>query len=1560
MLDLEDSTVTYTEASSPFKYLSDIRSLRFDGLLMMPEDPYAYAEATLQAPPSPDYVPGPEHPPSPEFVPKPVYPEFMPLKDEVFPAEEQPLPAVVSPTIDSSVYIADSDPEENLEEDPADYPADGGDDEDDDDESSDDDEDDDDDDDVEEDEDEDEDEEEEEHPDLADSVLPLVHCVTAKMSIREQPPTPFWSEAEIARLLDIPSPPPSPLSLLASVAMMRAAAPFTYILTPQSRILPSETPPPGTPPLLPIPLPTPSPHLLFSSTVCRACVSEVTLPLQKRLCIALGLRYKVSKSSSAPIARPTGGFRAEYGFVATLDNEIRRHPEREDDRSLMSGRLNMLYRDRRAHVRTARLMETEARLSREAWVQSMDPSDTARSKVTVLRITVLAQQAEITGLRAADHTRQTQLVETLKLIRILQTHKMAPKRTTRANLAATTATTSVTNAQLKAMIEQGVTDALEARNANKNTNGDDNIIQKRVLDGRNELLESALTWWNSHVKTTGHDVVYAMTWVELKKKMTDKYCPRGEMKKLKAELWNLKVKGTDVIGYNQCFQELALLCVRMFLEESDKIERYVDGFPDMIYRSVVESKLKTMQEAIEIATELMDKKIRTFAERQKPTCYECEAQGHFNRDCPKLKNNNRGNQGGNGNALAKVYAVGRGGTNPDSNVDTGTFLLNNCYAFVLFDTGVDRSFVSTAFSFQIDITPSTLDHYYDVELTDGRIISDRGNQTHLNIISCTKMNKYMLKGCPIFLAHVTTKETEDKSEKKRLKDAPIVQDFPEVFPEDFLGLPPTRQGEFQIDLIPGAAPVARAPYRLAPSENEGIVQFIGHVIDSQGIHVNPTRIECIKDWASPKTPTELRQFLGLAGYYRRFIEGFLKIAKSMTRLTQKGVKFDWGDKQKAVFQLIKKELCSAQIMALPRGSKDFIVYCDASIKGLGAVLMHKKNVIAYASRQLKIHEKNYMTHDLELNHKSLQYILDQKELNMRQRRWLELLSDYDCEIRYHLGKANVVADALSRKERNKPLRVRALVMTIGLDLPKQILNAQTEARKPENIKNEDVGGMLIENSKDPVKLRTEKLEPRADRTLCLNGRSWLPCYGDLRTDNVTIDFVTKLPKSSQGYDTIWVIVDRLTKSAIFVPMRETDLMEKLASMYLKEVVTRHGIPSSIICNRDPRFASKFWRSLQKALGCYRVISTFTHHIIVPSDFDVEDAFSSTHSPGYIPASPDNFPASVRNTSLDPLEDLSKYLLASLAISPFHNDSYMKVMQAHNASSNESPIPLPRPLISPLTVLPPSLVLPLSSMFDPWYFFLPEEIFPPQKRARFLSSSSTNSSTPPQVFETGKSSHKMHLERHEEHIKTILNHLDELPLEHIENMKDKIEDLAPAMTQAAIRKLVADSVVATLEAQAANMENTDNTNRNTRQGETPVARKCSNKYNCTEDYKVKFVTGTLTEEALSWWNSFTQPIRIEEAYKITWTKFKNILIKKYCPRIEIKKMDDEFYNLTVTGNDLKIYVRRFQELVVLCPTMMPNSEKLMEVFIGGLPKSIEGNVTASKPQTLEEAITIMLG
>ncbi|GJS11773.1 putative reverse transcriptase domain-containing protein [Tanacetum coccineum] len=237
-----------------------------------------------------------------------------------------------------------------------------------------------------------------------------------------------------------------------------------------------------------------------------------------------------------------------------------------------------------------------------------------------------------------------------------------------------------------------------------------------------------------------------------------------------------------------------------------------------------------------------------------------------------------------------------------------------------------------------------------------------------------------------------------------------------------------------------------------------IVQFLGHVIDSQGIHVDSAKIEAT------------------------FIEGFSKIAKPLTELTQKNKKYIWGENQESAFQLLKQKFCEASILALPRGNDDFVVYCDASLQGLGAVLMQREKVIAYASRKLKPHEENYTTHDLELravvfalkiwrhnlygtkctvftDHKSLQHILNQKELNMRQHRWLELLADYDCEIRYYLGKANVVADALSWKERIKPLRVRALVMTLHPKLPSQILKAQTKAFKEENIKAKNLRGM---------------------------------------------------------------------------------------------------------------------------------------------------------------------------------------------------------------------------------------------------------------------------------------------------------------------------------------------------------------------------------------------------------------------------------------------------------------------------------------------------------------------
>ncbi|GJS94978.1 putative reverse transcriptase domain-containing protein [Tanacetum coccineum] len=761
-------------------------------------------------------------------------------------------------------------------------------------------------------------------------------------------------------------------------------------------------------------------------------------------------------------------------------------------------------------------------------------------------------------------------------------------------------------------------------------------IENQVKFATYTLLGAALTWWNGQIRTLGPEA-YAMTWEVLKKKMTDKYCPRGEIKKLEIELWNLKVKGNDVPAYTERFQELTLICTKLVANETEKVDKYISGLPDNIYGNVKSARPKTLDETIELANDLIDQKLRTYSERQsdnkrkaddssrnnhghqqqpfkrqnvakaynmgtgerKPYggslpkytkchlhhngpctqrchkcnkirhfardcrntgntnvantqkgngaapkgngCFECGAPGHFKRDCPKLKNKD----GGNRNAQGWVYAVGnaekRGNApgNPDANIVTGTFLLNNHYASILFDTGADRSFISTAFSSLINIAPTPLENCYEVELADGKLVgidtiirgctlnfldhpfnidlmpvelgsfdviigmdwlrrchavivcdeklvqipygnetltfcgneSSNGRESRLTVISCSKAQEYMAKGCQVFLAQISAKKEEDKSEGKQIKDVPIVRDFPEVFPEDLPGLPPARPVEFQIDLIPGAAPVARAPYRLAPSEMKELseqlqelsdkgfirpssspwgapvlfvkkkdgsfrmcidyrelnkltvknryplpriddlfdqlqgssiyskidlrsgyhqlrvreqdisktafrtryghyefqvmpfgltnapavfmdlmnrvckpyldkfvivfiddiliyskdekeheehlkailellkkeqlyakfskcefwipkVQFLGHVIDSRGIHVDPAKIESIKDWASPKTPTEIRQFLGLAGYYRRFIEGFSKIAKSMTKLTQKGIKFD--------------------------------------------------------------------------------------------------------------------------------------------------------------------------------------------------------------------------------------------------------------------------------------------------------------------------------------------------------------------------------------------------------------------------------------------------------------------------------------------------------------------------------------------------------------------------------------------------------------------------------------------------------------------------------------------
>ncbi|GJR38454.1 putative reverse transcriptase domain-containing protein [Tanacetum coccineum] len=583
---------------------------------------------------------------------------------------------------------------------------------------------------------------------------------------------------------------------------------------------------------------------------------------------------------------------------------------------------------------------------------------------------------------------------------------MAPKRATRSTPVTTTpaptatTTTSVTNAQLQAMIDQGVTAALAARDANRN--GDDShtsgmggrrterIVRECTYQDFMKckplyfkgtegvvkfstctLLAGALTWWNSHVMTVSHDAAYAMTWADLRKKMTDKYCPRNEMKKLEAELWNLKVKGTDVIGYNQRFQELALLCVRMFPEESDKIERTVKGshtgdlnpfaLNDYHHDGPCAPKCHKCNKVGHFARDCRSvgnannaNNQRGTGSGQKPTCFECGVQGHYKRECPKKKIEDKKSRWNQGLHIKSP--------------ETTPFNIN----LMAVEHGSFALYIG-------DGLPPLL-----VKVP--------------RIIVCAE--KIVL-----FLGTVIQNEVEDKSEKKRLEDVPIVQGFPEVFPEDLMGfIRPSsspwgapvlfvkkKDGSFRMcidywelnkltvknryplpriddlfDQLHGSSDYSkidlRSGYHLLrvqeedlsditlsgtvyghyefqnKQEHEENLKLILELLKKEELYANLSKCEF---WI-PRV-----QFIGsvidsLTGYYQRFIEGFSKIAKQMTKLTQKKVKFEWGDKQEATFELLMQKLCSAPILALPEGSEDFIAYCDASKKGLGASVICKE------------------------------------------------------------------------------------------------------------------------------------------------------------------------------------------------------------------------------------------------------------------------------------------------------------------------------------------------------------------------------------------------------------------------------------------------------------------------------------------------------------------------------------------------------------------------------------------------------------------------------------------
>ncbi|KAJ9557738.1 hypothetical protein OSB04_012352 [Centaurea solstitialis] len=386
------------------------------------------------------------------------------------------------------------------------------------------------------------------------------------------------------------------------------------------------------------------------------------------------------------------------------------------------------------------------------------------------------------------------------------------------------------------------------------------------------------------------------------------------------------------------------------------------------------------------------------------------------------------------------------------------------------------------------------------------------------------------------------------------------------------------------------------------------VQFLGHIINREGIKVDPAKIEAVMNSEVPKAPTEIRSFLGLAGYYRRFIQDFSKIAVPLTRLTKKSEPYVWGSEQQVAFDTLRQKLCEAPVLTLPEGVEDMTVYCDASRLGLGCVLMQRGRVIAYASRQLKPHEANYPTHDLELatvvfalklwrhylygvkctifsDHRSLRYFLEQPNLNMRQRRWLDVVKDYDCEILYHPGKANVVADALSRKTEHAPLRISHLKMAVTTSFVDLVLRAQEEASREENQNGERIWGQMAALVRDGRGLLTRCEASRQDAA-SRDSRVEVgkPHYGSNH----------QASKNPRKFDAIWVIVDRLTKSAIFLPIRESSTAEQLAKIYVDEVVSRHGVPVSIISDRDVRFTSRFWERFHSELGTRLHFSTAYH------------------------------------------------------------------------------------------------------------------------------------------------------------------------------------------------------------------------------------------------------------------------------------------------------------------------------------------------------------------------------
>ncbi|GJV10096.1 putative reverse transcriptase domain-containing protein [Tanacetum coccineum] len=617
-------------------------------------------------------------------------------------------------------------------------------------------------------------------------------------------------------------------------------------------------------------------------------------------------------------------------------------------------------------------------------------------------------------------------------------------------------------------------------------------IDQKVKYTAGSFVGKALMWWNSQIRTLSREVVVSMSWNDFKFMMMQEFCPSHEMQKLEFELWNHAMVGAGHAAYTDRFHELARLVPHLIAgaltDEAvrngsiKKVEKRENGFKYEI--EIASGQLVEIDKVIkgcklEIEGHVFDIDLIPFGHGSFDVIIGMDWLSNYKAEIVCHEKD------------GKVFPDDLSGLPPIREIEFRIDLIPRA-------TPVEKS--------PYHLAPSELEELSGQlkELQDKGFIRPNSSPWGAPVLFVKKKNGS-------FMMCIDYRELNKLTVKNRYPLPRIGALFDQLQGSPFFSkinlrsgyhqlrvheddIPKTvfrtRYGHFEFTVMPFGLTNEPAifmdlmnrvcrPYLgkfvivfkedilIYSKTQEEQVEHLRHVINGNGIHVDPSKIEAVKNWKAPRTPTKVRSFLGLAGYYRRFIENFSKIAKSLTILTQKSKTFDWGEEQELAFQTLKDKLCNAHVLALLDGPEDFMVYCDASEIGLGCVLMQRGKVIAYVSRQLKIHEKNYTTHDLELgavvfalkiwrhylygtksviytDHKSLQHIFSQKELNMRQRRWIELFSDYDCEIRYHPGKANVVADALSRKERVKPKRVRAMNMILQSSIKDRILAAQKE------------------------------------------------------------------------------------------------------------------------------------------------------------------------------------------------------------------------------------------------------------------------------------------------------------------------------------------------------------------------------------------------------------------------------------------------------------------------------------------------------------------------------------